>query len=113
MKGLMVMPNKQLEAFRVPRTKGKDRRIKLSEDEKREILDAYSAGASINGLARQHGVSKRTIQFLLFPERKQKNLEDRERRGGSKIYYDKVKHKKFMADHREHKRKLLSDTQHL
>jgi len=46
----------------------------------------YETGTGINALARMFKVNKRLIQFILFPERKQKNLEDRRARAdGSSI----------------------------
>ena len=47
----------------------------------------YEPGTGINALARMFKVNKRLIQFILFPERKQKNLEDRRARGGWEQYY--------------------------
>jgi len=62
---------------------------------------------SISGLARMFNVSKRTIQFILFPERKARNIELRKARGGSKIYYDKEKHTEATRKHRQYKKILI------
>jgi hypothetical protein len=52
-------------------------------------------------------VSRKLIQFILFPERHDKNLADRAARGGSKIYYDKDAHRLSMAKHRKKKKQAL------
>lgn len=40
----------------------------LSDEEKREILDAFRAGAVVNQLAAQYGVNKETIKRVVDPE---------------------------------------------
>lgn len=102
------MPSK-VDPLRVPRVKGIDKRIKLSDADRAAIIESHGSGASINGLAREYGVNKRLIQFILFPERQRKNLQDRQERGGSAKYYDVDKHREAMREHRSHKRKLLKD----
>ncbi len=52
-------------------------------------------------------VNKRLIQFILFPERQKRNLELREQRGGSKIYYNKDRHTLAMSEHRKYKKELF------
>ena len=70
----------------------------------------YAEGHSINGLARRFNVNKRLIQFELFPERKIKNLEDREKRGGSKKYYEGgEKWAEVMRNHRRRKHEIISN----
>ena len=69
----------------------------------------YEKGMSIADVARMFKVSRRAIQFLLFPERKKKNVEDLKARGGSMIYYDKEHHKAYMKTHRKHKHNLLGN----
>jgi len=54
-------------------------------------------------------VDKRLIQFELFPERKAKNLSDRQDRGGSKQYYKGgAEWAEIVKEHRNYKHKLLS-----
>ncbi len=67
----------------------------------------YEAGVSITSIGKWFHVSKRTIQFLLFPERHAKNMADRAERGGSRQYYDKDKWRETMADHRQYKKELF------
>lgn len=86
-----------------------DKRVKLTDEDKQKIKEEYESGSiSINGLAREYKVSKRLIQFTLFPERKdkaQKMFAERQKDGR---YYDKEKHKGYMKSHREHKKELYS-----
>lgn len=53
-----------------------DRRRKLSDEQKDEIKHKYSTGFySLNGLAKEYGVSKKTILLIVNPESKRKNDE--------------------------------------
>lgn len=83
-----------------------DRRRKLTEENKRDIRDYHRQGCSIHEISRVFGVSRRLVQFIVFPERQVKNLIDRAERGGSKQYYDKKKWKFVMRRHRAHKREI-------
>lgn len=91
------------EKIRIAGTKN-DRRVKLTEQDKADILEL--TGMSIRGIARMYGVDKRLVQFILYPERKAKNLLDRKNRGGSMAYYDKDKQKEYMKKHRHYKHEL-------
>ena len=51
-----------------------DRRRKLTDEQKVEIKDLYSSGNfSLNKLAKQYEVSKKTILLIVNPESKSKN----------------------------------------
>jgi transposase InsO family protein len=82
-----------------------DRRVKLTKAQKAEIF-MNRDGLSQRGLARLYGVSRRTIQFILDPEKKVRDLANRKARGGSKIYYDREKHTKAIREHRDYKKSL-------
>lgn len=83
-----------------------DKRVKLLAHQKLEIFN-NKEGLSQRKLAKLYGVSRRTIQFILDPEKLKRNKEARELLGGSKAYYDKEKHTKAMKVHRDYKRELL------
>ena len=84
-----------------------DRRVKLTEEDKKNIVDEYRGGAiSINALARKYNVSKRLIQFTLFPERKEKARKDYLERRKDGRYYDKDKHTEHTRNHRNYKKEL-------
>lgn len=80
-----------------------DKRRKLSEADKQDILD-NRAGLSIHALAQAYGVSRRTVQFILYPERLEENLQRRKERGGWRQYYDKTKHAEYIRVHRRYKK---------
>lgn len=85
-----------------------DRRVKLIPCQVEMVKHWYKKGESINGISRLFKVNKRLIQFILFPERKKKNLQDREARGGTMQYYNREEHNDSMKDHRRYKHKTLS-----
>lgn len=89
----------------IPREPGKDRRVKLTAAQKAEIVD-LAAAMSQNALAAKFNVSRRTIQFVLDPQKRIENLARRAERGGSKQYYDRQAHADTMRRHRQHKKKL-------
>lgn len=87
-----------------------DKRTKMLPCQKERAIAMYSENdISIRSLAKMFKVNKRLIQFVLFPERKKKNIHDREKRGGWKQYYSKEKHKESIKKHRIRKHKILKD----
>lgn len=85
-----------------------DRRTRLLPCQKEMVVYWYKVmGASINSIAKMFKVHKRSIQFILFPERKKRNIELRHDRGGSSIYYDREEHNAAIKDYRDHKYKAL------
>jgi len=86
-----------------------DRRVKLLPCQRERIYQMHHAeGFGIRELARIFKVDKRRIQFIAYPERHLKNLEDRRARGGSVRYYATSKNTEAMAKHRAHKKDILS-----
>ena len=84
-----------------------DRRTKLIPCQKMLIPTLWESGMSIRGIARRYKVNKRLITFIIYPERKEKNLQDREERGGWKQYYDKAYNNEKSREHRAYKHKKL------
>lgn len=82
-----------------------DRRVKLTQRDKDKILSLRNK-ISIHDLAKMFGVDRRTIQFVLYPERQRRNIELREERGGSMIYYDREKQNAYTREHRQYKHEL-------
>lgn len=80
-----------------------NRRVKLLNCQREMIPIWHNEGRSINSIAKQLNVNKRLIQFIIYPERKKKNISDRNDRGGWQQYYDKEDHSKAMKEHREYK----------
>jgi len=91
-----------------------DRRVKLTKAQKEEIRTNYFAmnendRPSQRALAKQHGVSKRLIQFILYPEREQANQERLRQHQKERRYYDTEKHRAYTQNHRDYKRSLLEN----
>lgn len=84
-----------------------DKRVKLTKEDKENIVDEYAKGnISINALARKYSVSKRTIQFTLFPERREKARKQFLERQKDGRYYNKSRHNEYMKNHRKYKKEL-------
>lgn len=99
------MPFKS-QKIKIEKTKH-DRRIKLTNDDKELIKWLRDEEQiSYNKLALQFKVSKRTIQFVCCPEKLEENKKRRQERGGTKIYYDKEKHRQSMKEYRDYKQSL-------
>jgi hypothetical protein len=86
------------------------RRVKLQDSQKDEIKQLHAQGSSIHSLSKIYKVSRRLIQFILFPERQEQNIKLRNERGGSKIYYNREEHTAAIKDYRRYKYKMLKDT---
>ena len=67
------------------------------------VLHWHNAGLSTGKIAKMFHVSKRLIQFVIDPDKKKKNIERRDERGGSTQYYNRNGHAIAMRKHRKHK----------
>ena len=86
-----------------------DRRTKMLPCQKeRAYAMHHTDGIPIRVIARSFNVDKRTIQFLCYPERHERNLELRDARGGSAVYYVRDDNTRSMREHRRYKHKVLS-----
>ena len=102
------MPYK-FEYKHLKRRKEDDKRIKLTEEDKKEIRKLYKQGMfSQRKLAEIFNVSRRSIQFALNPEKLKESYKQRTERGKDGRYYDKEKQKKYMREYRRQK-KILYD----
>lgn len=87
-----------------------DKRIKLTDDDKEEIRKLYSKGMfSQRKLAEIFNVSRRTIQFVLNPEKLKESYKQRAERGKDGRYYNKEKQKEYMQRYRHQKKKLCDE----
>lgn len=88
--------------------KSLDRRIKLTDAERKLIRELYAAGGiSQRKLAVRFNVSRRLITFILNPDQYAENLKRRKERGGSKQYYDKDYHRVMIKSTRNYKKRVL------
>lgn len=85
-----------------------DKRVKLTPKQKEKVIALYPA-LSQRELARRFGVSRRTIQFILDPNKLKQNLKRREERGGWEQYYTKEKQSLYMKNHRRRKHELFKE----
>lgn len=81
---------------------GKNRRVKLTQEQRDEIA-ANVGGLSQRALARKYGVSRRTITFILDPDKLRENPQRRKERGGSQRYYHTQTHTDSVRLHRRYK----------
>ncbi len=97
------------EKLHIP--KDKDRRVKLTPEDKEEIAYRYKevGGISYRKLAEEYGVSKSLIIYVVNPERQEHNYKLRQERGGSKQYYDRERNTEYMQNHREYKKQLFDE----
>lgn len=83
-----------------------DRRIKLTDENRANIVSFYFRGMSQRALARYFNVSRRLISFVLFPDRLIINKQQRLESGGSKQYYNKEKQKLYSQKTRKYRKQL-------
>lgn len=83
-----------------------DKRRRLSDDDREDIRRDAAAGDSLRMIARRYGVSRRLVQFILYPERLEENRQRLAARGGWRQYYSKEKHREYMREHRKYKKEL-------
>lgn len=92
-----------------------DRRIKLTDTQRCEIRERYKAGnVSTYTLANEYGVSRRTIDFVLHPDRYERCREQfKERRKDGRYKPSREEWADTMREHRKYKKSIiknLSDT---
>lgn len=98
------MPYKS-EKIKIEGTKF-DKRVKLTQEDKKDIFE-NALGLSQRELARMYGVSRRTIQFILDPQKLIENKKRREERGGWKQYYNREDQTISIREHRKYKQELM------
>lgn len=85
-----------------------DRRRRLTDDQKSEIRKKYESGLySQRALAREYNVSRRTIQFTVDAEKKERARQQfKERRKDGRYKYSKEEWARVQREHRQYKQKL-------
>ena len=83
---------------------------KHSEEKYTQVFKMYELGYSIHSISRELGISKRMVQFKLFPDRYIKNKKDFAKRQKTGIYrYDTYVQSELVANTRQYKKILLKD----
>ena len=86
-----------------------DRRVKLLPCQREMVLYWTNQGLSQRKLAKMFNVSKRLIQFIQDPKKKERDLQNRAERGGSMAYYKGGEEwARTMREHRTYKNQVLS-----
>ena len=84
-----------------------DRRRKLNDEQKDEIKHKCSTGSySLNGLAKEYNVSKKTVLLIVNPESKRKN-DERIKEHWKDYVPTKEERNATMRKHRAYKHKIL------
>lgn len=86
------------------------RSAKLLPCQKEMIPIMYNRCNSMRKVARMFNVSKRTIEFIVYPERAKANYQKRVENGGSKVYYNREQHTKCIASIRKYKKNIFEKT---
>lgn len=98
------MPYKfEVEHKKLPRHL--DRRIKLTPEDKIEIENLLSKWVAQNEIARIYWVSRKSIYYIKYPERKKADAELRKILAKDWRYYDKEKHREAIKKTRSYKQK--------
>jgi hypothetical protein len=87
-----------------------DGRVHLADWQRQDIIKRHRQGEGIRSIARIYKkiCSRRLIQFVIFPERKQKLYAERTKNKVWLKYYDKEKHSQAVKNLRAKKRKLYN-----
>lgn len=88
-----------------------DRRVKLTSKDKERIHRDYHAlpegnRPAISSIAASYNVHRRTIEFILFPEREKRNKEHASIRQKEHRYYNRERGRTNMQEYRDYKRSL-------
>lgn len=86
-----------------------DRRVKLTDDDKKDIQRRYfEHGEAIRAIARvyENTCTRKTIQYLLFPERLETAKKRYKELRADGRYYNKDKHRNYMKKHRHYKQSI-------
>jgi len=85
--------------------KERDRRRKLTDEERETIKTLYKMGYSIRTIARmfKDKCTRRNIQFILFPERLKRQYEYKRERNWD---YDRERQKIAMRKYRQHLKEI-------
>lgn len=102
------MPYKS-EKIKLP--KELDRRIKLTDEQRKEIKDKYATGLySQRTLAKEYNVSRRLITFVLDEEKKKRSAELLKKRKSDGRYKPrKEEWAKTIREHRKYKQQLYKE----
>lgn len=82
--------------------------VKYTEEDWKEVRRLYDKGTSLHAIARLTGISRKAIQYFIYPERLVIAKEQYKIRRLDGRYYNKEKHRIAIKNTRK-KRTLLKD----
>lgn len=85
-----------------------DKRVKLTEVERKQILELNKKGMSQRKLAAKFNVSRRLICFIIDPAKKERCKEQFKERQKDGRYYNTNKNTEATKKHRAYKKELLN-----
>jgi hypothetical protein len=97
------MPYKS-EKIKIANTKH-DKRIKLDEDDKEQIVKKYYQGQSMRSLSREYKVDRQVIKYTIFPNYKEE-MYKRNKEYLKTYEVDKETRNEYARKHRKHKQDL-------
>jgi len=84
-----------------------DRRVKLSDDDKIDILSRFENGESMRSLSRSFKVDRQVIKYTIYPEYKKEMYKANRERVKPKI--SKQQRNIYMKRHRDYKKELYKN----
>lgn len=106
----MTTEKQTIRKYRVGRAR--DKRIKLTDDERQDIKRRYNNGATKRALARFYHVDRRLIDFIVNPDKYEATLRRRSDEKAHLKYYDSERRKEYIQKHNLYKKQLMeADTE--
>lgn len=81
-----------------------DKRIKLSDEDKIDIVNRFERGESMRSLSRSFKVDRQVIKYTIYPDYKKMFYETNRKRVKPEI--EKAVRNNYMKKHRKHKHEL-------
>lgn len=97
------MPNKNVK-MKIPRAF--DNRVHVDAEMAENMRAMYRDGASLHAISREFGVDRKTVKRYVIPGYREALYADYKSRKPWIEYYDREVRRKYMRDHRKHKREL-------
>ena len=95
-----------VDKMKLPRDK--DRRVRLTDEQKEEIREKHLSGETKRWLAREYEVDRRTIDYIVRPWEYGKMKDSfKERRLDGRYKVSKKERRDIMREHRAYKKKVL------
>jgi DNA invertase Pin-like site-specific DNA recombinase len=106
------MPYKfQTDKIKLP--KGKDRRVKLTDEQRADLIEMRKQGLSYSKLGKAFNCSKRLAILICNPEKYEKlKKQSAARHAEGRYKYSKEEWAAVMREHRRYKQSVLTNNSH-